>query len=84
MSVQPCANEITIPGLFELTVLNQVTAVFQHVMFLFLQWFRIGRHAFFGSAINMMWLFGLTLCGPFRFVKSRRNQIPTKLPQMHL
>ena len=31
------------------------------------QWFRIARHAFFGSAINMLWLFGLTLCGPFRY-----------------
>ncbi|KAK3097668.1 hypothetical protein FSP39_011932 [Pinctada imbricata] len=32
------------------------------------QWFRIGRHAVVGAFINLMWLFGLTLCGPLRTV----------------
>ncbi|ESP05676.1 hypothetical protein LOTGIDRAFT_103228 [Lottia gigantea] len=32
------------------------------------QWFRISRHAFFGSILGLMWLFGLTLCGPLRSI----------------
>lgn len=30
------------------------------------QWFRICRHAFFGVVIKLLWLYGLTLCGPMR------------------
>jgi len=30
------------------------------------QWFRVIRHAFLGSSVQLLWLFGLTLCGPFR------------------
>ncbi|XP_050401353.1 proton-coupled zinc antiporter SLC30A5 [Patella vulgata] len=32
------------------------------------QWFRVGRHALFGSILGLLWLFGLTLCGPLRTV----------------
>lgn len=32
------------------------------------QWFRVGRHALFGSLISFFWLFGLTLCGPLRAI----------------
>ncbi|XP_035667204.1 zinc transporter 5-like isoform X1 [Branchiostoma floridae] len=32
------------------------------------QWMRILRHAVFGCIINLLWLFGLTLCGPLRTV----------------
>ncbi|XP_074651021.1 proton-coupled zinc antiporter SLC30A5-like [Tubulanus polymorphus] len=32
------------------------------------QWLRIARHAFFGSVLNVLWLFGLTLCGPLRTI----------------
>ncbi|KAK7115619.1 proton-coupled zinc antiporter SLC30A5-like [Littorina saxatilis] len=32
------------------------------------QWFRVGRHALFGSLISFLWLFGLTLCGPLRTI----------------
>ncbi|KAL5005080.1 hypothetical protein ScPMuIL_018536 [Solemya velum] len=32
------------------------------------QWFRIGRHAFFGGIIHLLWFFGLTLCGPLRTI----------------
>lgn len=32
------------------------------------QWFRIGRHAIFGVLISLLWLFGLTLCGPLRTI----------------
>ncbi|KAH9513268.1 hypothetical protein Btru_034511 [Bulinus truncatus] len=32
------------------------------------QWFRIWRHAFFGTVINFLWIFGLTLCGPLRTI----------------
>ncbi|XP_013399446.1 zinc transporter 5 [Lingula anatina] len=32
------------------------------------QWFRILRHAFFGSTIQLFWIFGLTLCGPVRTI----------------
>lgn len=31
-----------------------------------LQWFRVGRHAFLGIIIKLLWLYGLTLCGPMR------------------
>ncbi|XP_041371016.1 zinc transporter 5-like isoform X2 [Gigantopelta aegis] len=30
--------------------------------------FRVIRHAFFGSVISFLWLFGLTLCGPLRTI----------------
>lgn len=30
------------------------------------QWFRICRHALVGCVINILWLYGLTLCGPLR------------------
>lgn len=33
-----------------------------------LQYFRIFRHAFIGAFIGLLWLFGLTLCGPLRSV----------------
>ncbi|XP_052828047.1 proton-coupled zinc antiporter SLC30A5 [Octopus bimaculoides] len=32
------------------------------------QWFRVFRHAVIGSMINLLWLFGLTLCGPLRTI----------------
>lgn len=32
------------------------------------QWFRIIRHAVFGVLITLLWLFGLTLCGPLRTI----------------
>ncbi|CAG2187915.1 MSC2 [Mytilus edulis] len=32
------------------------------------QWFRIGKHAVFGAFLSLLWLFGLTLCGPFRTI----------------
>ncbi|GAB1606164.1 zinc transporter 5-like [Argonauta hians] len=32
------------------------------------QWFRVSRHALIGSTINLLWLFGLTLCGPLRTI----------------
>lgn len=32
------------------------------------QWFRVVRHAVFGGLINLLWLFGLTLCGPLRTI----------------
>jgi len=32
------------------------------------QWFRVGRHAVIGSLISLLWLYGLTLCGPLRSV----------------
>ncbi|KAI8774917.1 zinc transporter 5 [Biomphalaria glabrata] len=32
------------------------------------QWFRIWRHAFFGTVISFLWIFGLTLCGPLRTI----------------
>ncbi|OWF54084.1 zinc transporter 5-like [Mizuhopecten yessoensis] len=31
-------------------------------------WFRVIRHALFGGLINLLWLFGLTLCGPLRTI----------------
>ena len=30
------------------------------------QWLRVCRHAFVGCIINILWLYGLTLCGPLR------------------
>ena len=33
-----------------------------------LQWFRVGRHAVIGCLISLLWLYGLTLCGPLRSV----------------
>ncbi|XP_063433767.1 proton-coupled zinc antiporter SLC30A5-like [Mytilus trossulus] len=32
------------------------------------QWFRIGKHAIFGAFLSLLWLFGLTLCGPLRTI----------------
>lgn len=32
------------------------------------QWFRVFRHAIIGSIISLLWLFGLTLCGPLRTI----------------
>ncbi|XP_064619343.1 proton-coupled zinc antiporter SLC30A5-like isoform X2 [Lineus longissimus] len=32
------------------------------------QWLRISRHAVFGCIINLLWFFGLTLCGPLRTI----------------
>ncbi|CAC5389353.1 SLC30A5_7 [Mytilus coruscus] len=32
------------------------------------QWFRIGKHAVFGAFLSLLWLFGLTLCGPLRTI----------------
>nr|XP_006818948.1 PREDICTED: zinc transporter 5-like [Saccoglossus kowalevskii] len=32
------------------------------------QWMRVIRHGIVGSAINLLWLFGLTLCGPARTI----------------
>lgn len=32
------------------------------------QYFRIFRHAFIGAFIGLLWLFGLTLCGPLRTI----------------
>ncbi|XP_076443611.1 proton-coupled zinc antiporter SLC30A5-like [Babylonia areolata] len=32
------------------------------------QWFRVCRHALFGSLISFLWMFGLTLCGPLRTI----------------
>ncbi|CAH1796787.1 unnamed protein product [Owenia fusiformis] len=32
------------------------------------QWFRICRHALIGSLLNLLWLYGLTLCGPLRAI----------------
>src|SRR6218665_288829 len=31
-----------------------------------LQWFRVCRHAVLGIIIKLLWLYGLTLCGPMR------------------
>jgi len=33
-----------------------------------LQWFRVSRHAVISSLISLLWLYGLTLCGPLRLV----------------
>lgn len=32
------------------------------------QWFRVWRHALFGSFISFLWLFGLMQCGPLRTI----------------
>ncbi|KAL8577189.1 hypothetical protein ACOMHN_047957 [Nucella lapillus] len=32
------------------------------------QWFRVCRHALFGSLISFLWMFGLSLCGPLRTI----------------
>ena len=35
-------------------------------MYLLLQWFRLFRHALVGCILSVLWLFGLSLCGPLR------------------
>ncbi|XP_045216205.2 proton-coupled zinc antiporter SLC30A5-like [Mercenaria mercenaria] len=32
------------------------------------QWFRITRHAFVGCILGVLWMFGLSLCGPLRTI----------------
>ncbi|KAL4227543.1 hypothetical protein ACF0H5_012986 [Mactra antiquata] len=32
------------------------------------QWFRICRHAFIGCILGVLWMFGLSLCGPLRTI----------------
>lgn len=32
------------------------------------QWFRISRHAFVGCLLGVLWMFGLSLCGPLRTI----------------
>lgn len=33
-----------------------------------LQWVRVIRHSLVGCMLDLMWLFGLTMVGPFRFI----------------
>ncbi|KAH3837247.1 zinc transporter 5-like [Dreissena polymorpha] len=32
------------------------------------QWFRVSRHAFVGCLLGVLWMFGLSLCGPLRTI----------------
>lgn len=47
--------------------LNLTKVKLKWMLIFSLQWFRVGRHALFGSLISFLWLFGLTLCGPLRY-----------------